>query len=313
MKRMLGLALVAVLFLAGCSKPTLGTDTVAMVNGRPVTNQAFETRLKLYELFFRQPMTDAGVKQKVLNQMITDLVLRDQAEALQIKVEDAEVETEMARFFGSLDKVYQDRAAVNQRLQELGLTNDAVAGFMKDFLLSSAVSDRKKAEVDVTEAELQAFYVEKQATAYTFTEEVVRAAHVLVPLEEEVLALEIAAKAKAGGDFAELARLYSVDPGTALLGGELGYFTRSSMVTEFADAAFDMAPGRTSDPVKSQYGWHIILVQDRQGPGVLPYEKAREDARTKVLVEKQEKVYQQWVSQLEQAARVERAPLDGTK
>lgn len=313
MKRLLGFALVAVMLLAGCSKATLGTDTVAMVNGRPVTKQAFEERLKLYELFFRQPMTDPAVQQKVLNQIITDLVLRDQAEALQVKVDDAEVETEMARFFGSLERVYQSRGAVNQRLQELGLTNDTVAVFMKDFLMSSMVADRKKAEVEITEAELQAFYVENQATVYTFSEEVVRAAHILVPVEEEAKAQEIAAKAKAGGDFAELARLYSVDPGTALLGGELGYFTRSTMVPEFADAAFDMAPGRTSDPVKSQYGWHIILVQDRQSPGVLPYDKAKEDARTKLLVDKQERVYQQWVAQLEQAARIERVPLDGTK
>ncbi len=94
-------------------------------------------------------------------------------------------------------------------------------------------------------------------------EEEVHARHILV--DDEAKAKEIAKKAKAGEDFAKLAKEYSKD--AAEDGGDLGYFTKSQMVPEFAEAAFKLKKGEISDPVKTQFGWHIIKVEDiRQKP-----------------------------------------------
>lgn len=297
--------------LSGCGQPKLSGDALAVVNGRTISKEDLSTRLRIFELFFKQPMDSEMSKQQVLDQMIKDRLVRDHAAQAGVSVTDAQVETEMARFFGALDRQYQNRDEVNKKLQELGLSNDHIAAFLKDFLVGQSMMTKKKAEVQITEAELHAYYDQKKDTLYNYKEDVTRAAHILVPLDQEAKAQEIAAKAKAGGDFAELARLYSVDPGSAPLGGDLGYFTHGSMVKEFSDAAFGMDPGRSSDPVRTQFGWHIILVQDRQGPGILPFDKARNDVKNRVLVEKQEKAYQQWLADLEKGAKIRKADSAG--
>jgi len=89
----------------------------------------------------------------------------------------------------------------------------------------------------------------------------VHARHILVPTEEE--AKTIVAQLKGGADFATLAKEKSKDPGAAD-GGDLGYFTKDQMVPEFADAAFKLDKGQISDPVKTQFGWHVIKVEDKR-------------------------------------------------
>jgi peptidyl-prolyl cis-trans isomerase C len=92
-------------------------------------------------------------------------------------------------------------------------------------------------------------------------EEEVHARHILVPTEAE--ANEIEAELKKGADFAALAKEKSKDPGAAD-GGDLGYFTKDQMVPEFSEAAFKLDKGQVSDPVHTQFGWHIIKVEDKR-------------------------------------------------
>lgn len=92
--------------------------------------------------------------------------------------------------------------------------------------------------------------------------EEVRARHILVEGEED--AKKIAARLKGGEDFAKIAKEASKDPGSGAEGGDLGFFTKDRMVPEFAEAAFAMKPGEISQPVKSQFGWHVIKVEERR-------------------------------------------------
>jgi peptidyl-prolyl cis-trans isomerase C len=93
-------------------------------------------------------------------------------------------------------------------------------------------------------------------------EEEVRARHILV--EDEAQAKAAAARLKKGEDFAKVAGELSKDPGSGKEGGDLGWFTKDRMVPEFADTAFKLAKGQVSDPVKSQFGWHVIKVEDKR-------------------------------------------------
>ena len=98
----------------------------------------------------------------------------------------------------------------------------------------------------------------------------VRARHILVETEDEAKA--VAEELKKGADFAELAKKKSKDPG-ASDGGDLGFFTKDQMVPEFSAVAFALEPGKISDPVKSQFGWHVIKVEEkrnRKAPDVRP-------------------------------------------
>ena len=130
-------------------------------------------------------------------------------------------------------------------------------------------------------------------------EEEVHARHILVETEDEAKA--ILEQIKGGADFAELAKQKSKDPG-ASDGGDLGYFTKDQMVPEFSDVAFKMYPGQLSNPVKTQFGWHIIKLEDkRQRP--VPDLDAVKDQIDQYLVRKAQSEY---VGKLRQTAKVER-------
>ena len=93
-------------------------------------------------------------------------------------------------------------------------------------------------------------------------EEEVNARHILV--EDEAQAKAVAERLKKGEDFAKVAAEISKDPGSGKEGGSLGWFTKDRMVPEFAEVAFKLTKGQVSDPVKSQFGWHIIKLEDKR-------------------------------------------------
>jgi peptidyl-prolyl cis-trans isomerase C len=95
------------------------------------------------------------------------------------------------------------------------------------------------------------------------------ARHILV--EDEATAKQVAERAKKGEDFVALSKEFSKDPGSATDGGDLGWFTKDKMVKEFSDAAFKLDPGQISDPVKSQFGWHIIKVEEKRTKPIPPF------------------------------------------
>ena len=104
------------------------------------------------------------------------------------------------------------------------------------------------------------------------SEEEVHARHILVETEDEAKA--IVAELKNGADFAALAKEKSKDPGAAD-GGDLGYFTKDQMVPEFSEVAFKLDKGQLSDPVKTQFGWHIIKVEDKRIKPVPTFDKVK--------------------------------------
>jgi peptidyl-prolyl cis-trans isomerase C len=129
--------------------------------------------------------------------------------------------------------------------------------------------------------------------------EEVSARHILVETEDK--AKEVLAKLKAGTDFAELAKAESKDPGAAD-GGSLGYFTQDQMVPEFASVAFKLEKGALSDPVKTQFGWHIIKVEDKRNKPVPSYEQVKDQIQTFVVRRAQAEL----VGKLRESGKVER-------
>ena len=126
----------------------------------------------------------------------------------------------------------------------------------------------------------------------------VHARHILVPTEEEAKAA--LSRVKAGEDFAKVATELSKDPGGE--GGDLGWFTRDKMVPEFADAAFKLEPGQVSDPVKSQFGWHIIKVEEKRMKSFPTFEQVKDQAARYVV----QKAQADLITQLHQGVKIER-------
>jgi peptidyl-prolyl cis-trans isomerase C len=130
-------------------------------------------------------------------------------------------------------------------------------------------------------------------------EEEIHARHILVPTEDEAKAIE--ADLKKGADFATLAKEKSKDPGAAD-GGDLGYFTKDQMVPEFSDAAFKLDKGQISDPVKTQYGWHIIKIEDKRTKPTPAFDDVKSQISTYVAHRAQAEL----VDKLRKTATIER-------
>ena len=130
-------------------------------------------------------------------------------------------------------------------------------------------------------------------------EQEVHARHILVPTEEEAKAIK--AELDKGADFAKLAKEKSKDPG-ASDGGDLGFFTKEQMVPEFSKVAFSLEPGKISDPVKTQFGWHIIKVEEKRN------RKAPEFDQVKAQIEQYvtRKAQSDYVAKLRETAKIER-------
>jgi peptidyl-prolyl cis-trans isomerase C len=141
--------------------------------------------------------------------------------------------------------------------------------------------------------------VYEDAAKQITSEQEVHARHILVPTEEE--AKKVEDELKKGADFAELAKKESKDPG-ASDGGDLGFFTKEQMVPEFSKVAFELEPGKISDPVKTQFGWHIIKVEEKRA------RKAPDFAQVKPQIEQYitRKAQAEYVAKLRQEAKVER-------
>jgi peptidyl-prolyl cis-trans isomerase C len=141
--------------------------------------------------------------------------------------------------------------------------------------------------------------VYEEASKQIAGEQEVHARHILVPTEEEAKA--VAEELKKGADFAELAKTKSKDPG-ASDGGDLGFFTKDQMVPEFSAVAFALEPNKISDPVKSQFGWHIIKVEEKRNRQAPAFEQVKAQIETYVA----RKAQAEYVAKLREAAKVER-------
>src|ERR1700759_3032942 len=130
-------------------------------------------------------------------------------------------------------------------------------------------------------------------------EQEVHARHILVETEEKAKAIK--AQLDKGADFAELAKKESKDPG-ASDGGDLGFFTKDQMVPEFSAAAFALEPGKISDPVKTQFGWHVIKVEEKRTRKAPDFEQVKPQIETYVV----RKAQADYVAKLRTAAKVER-------
>jgi peptidyl-prolyl cis-trans isomerase C len=176
---------------------------------------------------------------------------------------------------------------------------------VQDQIIAQAYVDRLL-QKQVTDQKLHARYDKFIKDAPPREE--VHARHILVASEDE--ANGIIAELKKGGDFNKLAADKTTDPSGKTSGGDLGYFTKEDMVPEFADAAFKLKPGEYTDkPVKTQFGWHVIKVEDRRPAKPPSFEQVKQKLGSDISHE----IIGDKVKELRTAAKIEVFNLDGSK
>jgi parvulin-like peptidyl-prolyl isomerase len=166
--------------------------------------------------------------------------------------------------------------------------------------------------IEPTEQELSA-YLEEHREDYDTPEEV-HARHILIRVPEGASEAEIAQAKKHiedikkelenGADFAELAKKYSQDPGSAPNGGDLGFFRRGQMVREFEDAAFSLEPGQISDPVRTQFGFHLIKVEEKKPAQHPELAQIRERVLKDYIAAERDRRFEQFYAELKAHAKI---------
>ena len=243
--------------------PVDPNKVVARVDGQPITEG--DLAIATEDPALNLPGTDEAQKREILIGYVTDLKLGVKAAEAAKLADSPDFRRKLAYF--------RDKLLVDEYLE----------------------AETKKA---VTEDAARKLYEETSKSVQP--EEEVRARHILVADEAE--AKKIAARVKGGEDFAKVAGEVSTDPGSKTDGGDLGFFSKERMVAPFAEAAFKMKPGEISDPVQSQFGWHVIKLEERRTKPVPAFAELREQIDQYLT----RKAQQDTVLALRRAGKVER-------
>jgi len=188
------------------------------------------------------------------------------------------------------------RASEAKKLDQTADFPRKLAYARKKVLMEAFLDQASKTAVD--EKEMRKLYDESVAKAGA--EQEVHARHILVDSEDK--AKEIITQLKGGADFAKLAKENSKDPG-ASDGGDLGYFSKDQMVPDFAEAAFKLDKGKVSEtPVKTQFGFHVIKVEDKRDKKPPTYEQVKDQIQSFVV----RKAQAETVMKLREGAKIER-------
>lgn len=194
------------------------------------------------------------VQEAVLDQIIDEEIIVQSMKQEGIKVDPEEVQQEYDAYKESV----KDSKEWNEFLEKNKIDEDFIKQQIETNIYLQRFQEKVIQDLNLSDEALEKYYNEHKED---YKDVQVQASHILVKTEKE--AKEILEKIKAGEDFAELAKKYSQDS-SAANGGDLGYFGKGMMVSEFEEAAFSLNPGEISDPVKTKYGYHIIKVTDKK-------------------------------------------------
>jgi parvulin-like peptidyl-prolyl isomerase len=275
-------------------------DAVAVVDGTPIPKETYDRLFAqlqgAYEAQGREfPAVGTPEYEQLKNQTVEYLVDRaireKEAEALGIEVTEQEVNDRLTelkqQFYEGDEQKYQDE------LEAQGVTEEDVLADIRAQLLSRKIFDQVTADATVADEEVRAYY-DENIDQFT-TPESREVAHILVAEKDKELADDLYRQLQDGADFAELAKKYSTDTGSAEQGGKLTD-VRGSFVPEFEEVAFSLETGEVGEPVKSQFGWHVITaLADTKPETTTPFAEVSESIRAQLLDERRNAAMLDWV------------------
>lgn len=255
--------------LHGCTdKQGPSSRALAVVNGKPITVSEFELRWSQLPEYARKTYAGPDGRKRFLDELITRELLLEEAKRRGLDRE----------------RVLQER----------------VEQFKERSILDALVREEVAARTAVTPEEIKAYY-EAQRGSFTASDEF-HASHILVKTEAE--AGDLRKRILQGEDFAALARKASVDVTSKNKGGDLGVIRKGQTVPEFEKALLNLKVGEVSEPVATQFGYHLIKLTDRAPGPVLSFDEAKDQVREQILAEKKRKRFDELVASLRAKAKV---------
>jgi foldase protein PrsA len=299
-------ALVFALAAAGCggtddAAQEVPEDAVAVVGDKEVSKAEFDRVLAQAKTTFKarkQEFPETGspeyeqLKQAIVRSLVEQKQFELGAEELGISVSDEEIDKRLEelkkQFFGGDEKKYQ------AELEKQNLTEEQVRTDLRARLLSEKIFKEVTSDVKVTDADVKAYYEQNKSQFGTPATREVR--HILVKTKAK--AQQLYDQIAAGGNFAALAKQHSLDPSSKEQGGK---FTaqKGATVPPFDKAAFALKTGEVSEPVKTQFGWHIIEALAAAKPAsTKPLSGVEKEIRQQLSQTKQNDAMNKWVEDL---------------
>ncbi len=266
---------IAVIFLiifaiAACSKKDADKSAyLAKVGNTKITLEDFDREFQALPQYAQQMFQDPSGKEKVLDDLI------------------------------SKELLYQE--AVKRGLDNSPDFKKKLDDFRKSVLAQEVLEKEILSKGKVSDQEVKDYY-DKHKEEFTTVSQL-RASHILVKTPDE--AEKVMARLKKGEKFEDVARAVSIDKNTAKQGGDLGYFSRGQMAPEFEKAAASLKVGEISNPVKTQFGYHIIKVTARKAGPVVEFERVKDLISQKLSGERQREAFEKYIAELKKTYKVE--------
>ncbi|MEH7886292.1 peptidylprolyl isomerase [Bacillus sp. JJ1609] len=247
-------------------------ETAASINGEKISkDELYQKMTHLYG-------------EDTLDSLITNKVIELESEKQKIKVTGTEIDEELTK----LQDSYGGEDAFASALQQNNVSIDQVREDIEYYLLAEKMIEPS---IKITEEEMKTYFEENKDSFDQ--KEQVKASHILV--KDEAAAKKVKEELDNGKDFAELAKKYSTDKSNAEAGGDLGYFAKGEMAEEFEKAAFNLKIDEISEPVKTEFGYHIIKVSDKKAAKAAEFEDHKNEIKEKLLDEKIQAEYPNWL------------------
>ncbi|MDY7226030.1 peptidylprolyl isomerase [Hyalangium rubrum] len=319
MKTKLGVIAAVVLVWSGVARAEM-VDKVAAVVNRDIIALSEVQQRAAPELARvanerdakRRADQRAQILKQALDVLIADKLIEAEIRELGLSVTSAEVEEAMKDV--QKQNGVTDATQFAELLSREGYTLKSYREFLgKQIARGRLMQMKVSSKIKVSEEDLKAAYA--QYSKVEGDEYEVHARHILVTVDPKATpeqveegrkkAEAIAAEARRPGmDFSSLAKARSEGP-SAADGGDLGFFKRGVMVPAFEKAAFALKTGEVSEPIRTNFGWHVLKVEERRAVGVTPYEEMRGKLEAELRQQKTEKFVDQYVQELRKKAVIE--------
>ncbi len=257
------------------------------IDGQEITKTDFDERFSFFisdmaaQQNMQLPLTEEAkaalqeLKPAFLEQFLTEQVVLKLAKERGYELPEGYVDAQLQ----NLKDQFDDEESYQQGIIDAGIpSEDFLKNLIKEAYLSSQVVTQMRDDLEIPDWRVELYYA-THADEFKSPEQAC-ARHILVETEEE--ALDIIKQLKDGAGFSEMAKEHSLDPGSGSRGGDLGCFPRGAMVPSFNDAAFSLELNTVSEPIKSQFGYHIISVSERKEAGTIDFDQVKEQVREKL-------------------------------
>jgi len=300
---------LTLIFLTGLFSGCTG-QVVAEVNGEKITKAELDKRIEPMKALYKSQFgmdfskeeaqeTLKKLEKGVLEQMVTEKLILQEANKRKIKVDKQEIDRQID---GLVQARFPSRQAFDEFMKKQGFTLADLQQELKSQLIADKLAKEviagAKAEVSDKEAE---DYFQAHQDQYNVPE-LVKARHILV--KDKKQAEEILRELKSGGDFVQLAKKYTQDPGSKESGGDLGYFSRGQMVPPFEKAAFSLQIGEISSIIQTDYGYHIIKVEDHKKEQIFQFEQVREEVKKELAENKKKDAWMKFLEDLRSQGKI---------